>query len=93
MPHWRHLLSRPVLGYQVATVFDDQSWRLHEAAGHELVVVHPGVAGRGELAFGFPVAFNPLIVCLAALSSVGIGFGLFPAWEAALKDPVEALRS
>ena len=48
-----------------------------------------------QQAFGFPVAFSMRIMLVSALVSmgVGIGFGLYPAWLAANRDPVEALRN
>ena len=56
-----------------------------------------GILG-GELVsvlFNFPVSYNLWImgisVCVAM--TVGIGFGLYPAWTAARMDPVDALRS
>ena len=56
-----------------------------------------GIAGAliVESGFGFAVAFNSLIISIAAgvSVSVGVAFGLYPAWLAAHKDPVEALRS
>lgn len=56
-----------------------------------------GVLGGGiiEQVFGFPVAFNPVIMLVATIVSitVGIGFGMYPAWMAANMDPVEALRT
>jgi len=62
-----------------------------------LLGVVVGIAGGLliQQAFGFPVAFSIRIMAVAALVSmgVGVGFGLYPAWLAANKDPVEALRN
>jgi putative ABC transport system permease protein len=33
-----------------------------------------------------------LFTALAVAVSVGVGFGLYPAWEAARLEPMEALR-
>jgi putative ABC transport system permease protein len=43
---------------------------------------------------GWPTAVHPLmlVAALVVALSVGIGFGLYPAWHAAGLDPVEALR-
>ena len=44
---------------------------------------------------GFRVSFSPTIIVFAAGISMGVGvsFGLYPAWLAANKDPVDALRN
>jgi putative ABC transport system permease protein len=44
---------------------------------------------------GWPTALSPgmLLVSLLTALAVGIGFGLYPAWEAAQLQPMEALRS
>jgi len=43
---------------------------------------------------GWPTALSPwmLLVALATALAVGIGFGFYPAWEAAHLEPMEALR-
>jgi putative ABC transport system permease protein len=44
---------------------------------------------------GWPTALSPGMVLLSLVTAlaVGIGFGLYPAWEAAHLQPMEALRS
>jgi len=48
-----------------------------------------------EMLAGFPVAFSTPIAVVALVVSavVGIAFGLYPAWMAATRDPVESLRN
>jgi putative ABC transport system permease protein len=43
---------------------------------------------------GWPTALSPwmLVVALVTALAVGIGFGFYPAWEAAHLEPMEALR-
>lgn len=43
---------------------------------------------------GWPTAVSlwALVTALALAASTGIGFGLYPAWQAASRNPVEALR-
>jgi putative ABC transport system permease protein len=43
---------------------------------------------------GWPTALSPLMLALALLTAlaVGIGFGFYPAWQAAQVDPMQALR-
>jgi putative ABC transport system permease protein len=44
---------------------------------------------------GWPTALSPgmLLLSLVTALAIGIGFGLYPAWEAAQLQPMEALRS
>jgi macrolide transport system ATP-binding/permease protein len=62
-----------------------------------LLGIIAGIAGGllVEYVFEFPVGFSAMIIMLAAAVSMGVGvaFGIYPAWLAANKDPVEALRN
>jgi putative ABC transport system permease protein len=65
------------------------------AAGGALGAVL-GVAGSFliEGLAGWPTALSAsmLLVALVVAVAVGVGFGLYPAWEAARLEPMEALR-
>ncbi len=67
------------------------------AACGGLIGLGGGVLGGHlvRMLFGFPVAFSPVIMLVAAGVSMGVGlvFGLYPAWMAAQRDPVESLRA
>ena len=54
-----------------------------------------GIAQVATAAFGLPATVPVLWTLAAVLFSVGIGivFGLFPAWQAASLDPIEAMRN
>lgn len=43
---------------------------------------------------GWPTAisFSALVIAITLAASTGVGFGIYPAWQAAGKNPVEALR-
>ena len=45
-------------------------------------------------ALNLPIVVSPFMVCLAVAASTATGlvFGLYPATQAAAKNPVEALR-
>ena len=83
-----------------ANRFDIMKQFLTEACvlslGGGVLGVVAGMAGSQllTLIFGMPVAIQPTMVVIATVVSVviGIGFGLYPAWKAANRDPVEALR-
>jgi putative ABC transport system permease protein len=55
-----------------------------------------GIAGSFaiQVMAGWPTALSPLMLALSLLTAlaVGIGFGFYPAWQAAHVDPMEALR-
>ena len=61
-----------------------------------IVGVILGIAGGNVVSFLFNIpavipldwAFYGLVVC----STIGIGFGIYPAWRAANLDPIESLR-
>lgn len=64
--------------------------------GGGLLGIGVGALGAQVLAliFTIPVSIHPGVVAVASGVSVVIGicFGLYPAWQAAQRDPVEALR-
>jgi putative ABC transport system permease protein len=78
----------------VATQFLVESSLLTLAGG--LLGSVLGLAGSGLIQSfaGWPTAVHPLMLVAALLVAlaVGIGFGFYPAWQAAGLDPVEALR-
>ena len=55
-----------------------------------------GIAGSFAIQrlAGWPTALSPqmLVTGLLTATAVGLGFGFYPAWEAAHLEPMEALR-
>ena len=78
----------------IAAQFLTESWLLTAAGGVLGAVL--GIAGSFLIQHfaGWPTALSPLLLLLALLMAllVGIGFGFYPALEAARLPPMEALR-
>ena len=58
------------------------------------IIAGVGVAGVIGTALGWPTLVSPLWVGISFCSSatIGVVFGVYPAWKAAQLDPIEALR-
>jgi putative ABC transport system permease protein len=78
----------------IAAQFLTESWLLTAAGG--VLGAFLGIAGSFLIQYfaRWPTALSPLLLLLALLMAllVGIGFGLYPAREAARLPPMEALR-
>ncbi|HVQ29070.1 MAG TPA: FtsX-like permease family protein, partial [Vicinamibacteria bacterium] len=78
----------------IAAQFLTESWLLTAAGG--VLGALLGIMGSFLIQHfaGWPTALSPLLLLLALLMAllVGIGFGFYPAREAARLPPMEALR-
>jgi putative ABC transport system permease protein len=87
-------LAIGALGREVLTQFLVEAVVLSSLGGVLGIALGLGAASLGANALGVPFVLQPGIVLLAFAFSaaIGIAFGFFPARQAALLDPIDALR-
>jgi len=82
-------------GRDIVKQFLAESTALSLFGGCVGVLVAWGLAKLGTAAFSIPTALPVVwtVVALVVSASIGLFFGIYPAWKAAKLDPIEALRA